>query len=132
MACTSTGAIARAEIQAIQLNIKLANVPWLNCGICAEPPATGSSTDNSAKVRAIKAIAMPAIINENTTGGPAILAAYKGANSQAEPTIPLILIMKRLRGEKRRLISMLYSLSQIKARLWDVPLSTPTCVVFLY
>src|SRR3990167_2505706 len=101
------GAIVNADNQAIQLRTKLVNVPWLNCGICAVPPATGKSTDNSAKVSAIIAVAIPPINQATIADEPAILAAYKGANSHAEPTMPLILKVSKLMGVKRLVSSVM-------------------------
>src|SRR5579862_4009770 len=97
------GAMVKADNHAIQLKIKLVKVPWLSCGIRAEPPATGINTETSAKVNAIRAVAKPPISQAISAPGPAIWAAYKGANNQAEPTMPLMLTNSKASGEKRRL-----------------------------
>src|SRR5579864_5412040 len=102
MAWTSIGAMVNEDNQATQLIMKLVIAPWLICGICAVPPARGNSTESSAKVSAMTMVANPPITQAIIAAAPAILAAYKGANNQAEPTIPLILSISRLSGVNRR------------------------------
>src|SRR3990167_7158025 len=66
------------------------------------PPATGTRDTISTKVKAINKVIPPPNTQANKAATPAILAAYNGAKSHAEPIVPFTLINKISHGAKRR------------------------------
>ena len=76
-----------AATQVIQPIEKLANPPKAYCGNRMTPPVTGNIVPSSEKERPMSMIITPAMAQEKTADGPAMMLAFIAPNNHPEPMI---------------------------------------------